>query len=87
MFAGVKRYFQELRRLGLLIREGRELLRALGLPSAQGSDRKIAAILMNIGVGHLRAAKKSRDVTLAAREMELRIMAGPRPSYEEAHLN
>jgi hypothetical protein len=87
MIARVKEYFQGCRRRYGMLQEARAILKALDLPSAAAPDPEVLSIVMNIGLGHLRAAKRSHDITAAAREMELRIQQGPRPSHYEASQN
>ena len=88
MIAWTKKYFQSSRRRAELLVEARELLAAIGqTATANGNVWDVMEILYRIGVGHLRAVKKNQDIAAAAREMELRIQQGPRPSYQEAGLN
>lgn len=87
MLAKINKYFEGWRRRYGMIQEARAILKVLDLPSATAPDPEVLSIVMNIGLGHLRAAKKSHDITAAAREMELRIQQGPRPSHYEASQN
>lgn len=87
MLPKLKKYFQESRRRYGMLKEARAILKALGQPAGTGPDLQVLTILMNIGLGHLRAVKAQRDVARAALEMDLRIKEGPRPSYAEASLN
>lgn len=87
MIAKVKQYFQGCRKRYGMLKEARAILKALDLPSATAPDPEVLTIVMNIGLGHLRAAKRSHDISAAAREMDLRIQQGPRPSRQEASQN
>jgi hypothetical protein len=87
MFVKVKQYVQGCRQRYGMIQEARAILKALDLPSAAAPDPEVLTIVMNIGLGHLRAAKISHDIAAAAREMDRQIRQGPRPSYVEAGLN
>jgi hypothetical protein len=87
MIAKLKKYFQGSQNRYRMIKEARAILKVLGLPSAAAPDLEVLTIVMNIGLGHLRGAKKNHDITAAAREMDLRIQQGPRPSYFEASQN
>jgi hypothetical protein len=91
--ASIRDYFASGRRRAEILREARELLVSLQPTAAAAAAAaklpvwKLMEILMHIGLGHLRGSKLANDAALAARDMELRIQSGPRPSREEAHLN
>jgi hypothetical protein len=87
MIAWIKNYLESSRRRAELLVEARELLAALELPAATGNVWDLMEVLYRIGVGHLRAVKKTRDVANAAVEMDRRIQQGPRPSRQEAAQN
>jgi hypothetical protein len=87
MRSWIKNYLQSARRRAELLAEARELLAALEQPAATGTIWDVMEVLYRIGVGHLRAVKGMHDAAAAAREMDLRIRQGPRPSYPEAGLN
>lgn len=87
MITKLRKYFQGCGRRYQMIKEARAILKVLDLPSATASDPEVLEIVMNIGLGHLRAMKISHDITAAAREMDRRIQQGPRPSYQEALQN
>ena len=85
--AMIRSYCQLSKRRAVMLREAREILESLQWSVKPPPVWKVMEIMMNIGLGHLRAAKRQNDAALAAREMDLRIKAGPRPSYVEAGLN
>jgi hypothetical protein len=85
--AVIRSYCQSSQRRALMLREAREILESLQWSATSPPVWKIMEILMNIGLGYLRAAKQQNDAALAGRDMELRIKSGPRPTYAEAGLN
>jgi hypothetical protein len=87
VIAKIQKYFEGCRRRAELLAEARELLAALEHPAATVHIWVLMELLLEIGVGHLQAAKKTRDVVNAAVEMDRRIREGQRPSYSEAGLN
>ena len=87
MIAWIKNYFQSAWRLAELLVEARELLAALDHKAATGNLWDLTELVLRIGVGNLRAVKRSSDIAAAAKEMDLRIQQGPRPSYQDAGLN
>lgn len=87
MIAKIQKYFQGCRHRYGMIQEARAILKALDLPSSTAPDPEVLSIVMTIGLGHLRAVKGCHDAAAAAREMDLRIQQGPRPSYQEAQNN
>jgi hypothetical protein len=87
MRQAIRSYFQSSQRRAAILREAREILLSLNEPVTKTPLWKVMEIMMNLALGHLRAAKRQNDAAKAAREMELRIQAGPRPSYIEAGLN
>lgn len=87
MIQAIRSYFESSKRRAAMLREAREILLSLNEPKTEMPSWKVMEIVMNLALGHLRAAKRQNDVIKASREMELRIQAGPRPSYVEAGLN
>jgi hypothetical protein len=89
MIARLKKFCRASRDRYRMLKEARALLRALELPSGSAPDLEVLTILMNLGLGHLRAYKIQQDAARAARQMDALIKdpATPRPSVEEAQSN
>jgi hypothetical protein len=91
----IRKFIQGIRSRAENLAEARLLLEQMAGDPAYGhwsglhplTTDQTMNLLMGLGMAHLRGVKASGDCHKAAREMELRIAQGPRPSYQKASLN